>query len=466
MDIDNYFRKEKDSLGEILVPVDTYYGAHTQRAKENFPISGLKLQPDFIKTYAIIKKAAARANLTLKKLDEKKTNAIIQACDEVISGKYLDHFVVDVYQAGAGTSTNMNVNEVIANRANELLGGKKGEYNLVHPNDHLNMSQSTNDTFHTCTHIAVYTTIQEKLLPALKHLQAALEKKSHEFSHIVKIGRTHMQDAVPLTLGQEFSGYVGAISHLIKWVDNISESLLELSIGATAIGTSLNAGSKYVDIVIREINKITKKRFEKSKNFFNASQNQNVEAEVSGVLKSVAIGLSKISNDLILLSSGPNTGLNEIILPAVQPGSSIMPGKINPTIPEMINMVCFQVIGNDAAITEAARSGQLELNVYMPLVAYNLMNSVEILTNAINIFTEKCVKGIKANEKKIKEHLEKNPIIVTALTPYIGYQKAAEIAKEAYEKNKTIKEILLEKRLFTEREIDKILDLTKLVKPY
>jgi len=465
MEADEYFRKEKDSLGEVIVPASAYYGAQSQRAKENFPISGLKLQPDFIKSYAIIKKAAAKANLALKKLDEKLAKAIIQACDELIKGNYLDHFVVDVYQAGAGTCTNMNVNEVIANIANELLGGRKGEYNFIHPNDHVNMSQSTNDTFHTCTHITVHIAIEEKLLPALKKLQLALEKKSQEFSRIIKVGRTHMQDAVPLTLGQEFSGYTGAISHLIKWVHTMSDSLLELSIGGTAVGTGLNAGAKYVDIVVNEINRITNKRFGKSKNFFNASQNQNVEAEVSGVLRSAAIALSKISNDLILLNSGPSAGLGEITLPAVQPGSSIMPGKTNPSVPEMVNMVCFQVIGNDSAITEAARSGQLELNVYMPLVAYNLMNSVEILTNAIDVFAEKCIKGIRANEMRTKEYLEKNPIIITALAPYIDYQKAAEIVKEAYAKNKSVKEILLEKKIFTEKEIDKILDYRKLTNP-
>lgn len=420
---------------------------------------------NFIKSYAIIKKAAAKANLALKKLDEKRADAIMKACDEILKDNYLDQFVVDVYQAGAGTSTNMNVNEVIANIANELLGGKKGEYEFVHPNDHVNMSQSTNDTFHTCTHIAVYKAIVEKILPALKNLQASLDKKSQEFSNIIKVGRTHMQDAVPLTLGQEFSGYSGAISHIIKWVDTMSDSLLELAIGSTAVGTGLSAGEKYVDLVVNEINKSTKRKFRKSKNFFNASQNQNVEAEISGVLRSVAIALNKISNDLILLSSGPNAGLGEITLPAVQPGSSIMPGKVNPSITEMVNMVCFQVIGNDTAIAEAARSGQLELNVYMPLVAYNLMSSVEILTNAINVFTDKCVKGIKADEKKIKENLEKNPIIATVLSPYIGYEKAADIVKEAYQKNKTVKEILLEKRIFTERELERLLDLKKMTNP-
>ncbi len=463
--MEKHFRIERDSLGSIKVPKDAYFGAQTMRAIENFSVSHITQHFEFIQAYAVVKKAAAIANIKLGKLDRKLGIPIIKAAEEIIEGGFRYDFLVDIFQAGAGTSTNMNVNEVIANRANELLGGKKGDYSPIHPNDHVNMSQSTNDTYHATIHIAVYKTIKQSLLPELESLQNDLEKKAKEFHSIVKVGRTHMQDALPITLGQEFSGYVSAVAHAVKRVDTISDPLRELAIGGTAVGTGVNAGKKYPDLVINEINNITKLDFRKSLNFFNASQNQNVEAEVSAALKTVAITLNKIANDFILLSSGPNAGFNEIILPAVQPGSSIMPGKVNPTIPEMLNMVCFKVIGNDITITEAARSGQLELNVYTPVIAYHLLDSINILTNGVRIFRKKCVQGVKVNEKKIKEYLENNPIIATALAPIIGYEKTAEVIKLSYEKNISVRDLIIKMKLIPKEKLDKLFDYKKLVNP-
>ncbi len=456
------FRVEKDVLGEVKVPEDAYYGSWTERAKGNFPISGRRIHPGFIRAYVMVKRSAALANMKIGKLDRKKCDAIVKACNEILAGKLHDQFIVDAFQAGAGTSTNMNVNEVVANRAIEILGGKKGDYSIVHPNDHVNMSQSTNDTFHTVTHISTYLAVRENLLPALETLKKSFEGKAEEFKDIIKVGRTHLQDAVPMTLGQEFGAYASAISHSIKWLQMIVDAMLELSIGGTAVGTSINAGSKYVDAVLDEIRKVTGVSFGKSKNFFNASQNQNVEAEVSAALKSLAVALGKISNDLRLLSSGPRAGIGEITLPEVQPGSSIMPGKINPTIPEMLNMVCFEVIGNDITVAEAAQGGQLELNVFMPIIAFNLLYSVEILTSGIKVFTNKCVNGIGANKKRIEQNLEGNLSLATALVPHIGYKKASEVARKAYLEDKTVRQVCLEMKLLKEKELDKILDMKKL----
>lgn len=458
-------RIEKDSLGRVKVPSEAYFGAQTQRAVENFPISGLRQYEEFIKVYALLKKAASIANMKLRRLERKKGNAIVKAAEEVMTGKLRGEFVVDVFQAGGGTSTNMNLNEVIANRAEELLGGRKGTYRNVHPNDQVNMSQSTNDTYHTVTHIVVYQEIASRLIPALKNLQQSFEKKSREFSSIIKTGRTHLQDAMPLSLGQEFSGYASAISHGIQRLEGIIESLRELAIGGTAVGTGVNSPKGYGDLMVREISRLAGVKFRKSKNFFNALQNQNVEAEVSGALRTVAISLNKISSDFILLSSGPNAGLGEIILPPVQPGSSIMPGKINPSIPEMVNMVCFRVIGNDLTVAEAARAGQLDLNVYLPIIAYCLIDSSKLLTQAVAVFEKKCVRGVKANKKRIQEQLEKNPIIATALSPYIGYEKAAEVVSIAYKKGVSIREVVLQKKLLSKKKLDKILDYRKLVNP-
>jgi fumarate hydratase class II len=430
------FRLEKDFLGSVKVPSEAYYGAQTQRAKENFPISGHTLQKEFFKTYALVKRAAAVANKKIGKLDARIAKAIIKACDEILSGKFSDQFVVDVYQAGAGTSTNMNLNEVIANRASEILGKHKGSY-FVHPNDHVNLSQSTNDTFHTTLHITAYKEIHEKLLPALKNYQKVLNKKIREFAKILKSGRTHLMDAVPLTLGQEFSGFV--IERRIKMLERASKNLLLLPMGGTAVGTGVNASKHFTTLAIKEICRLTGFRFQKDTLRFASMQNLNAELDVSSALRTLAVHFIKVANDIRLLSS---SAIGEIILPAVQPGSSIMPGKINPSIPEMLNMVCFQVIGNDLTITLAAQAGQLELNVFMPVVAYNLLNSIEILSNAVNVFTKKCLSGIKPDKERIKKNLENNPMLLTTLTQKYGYEKVAEVVTEIVEKRKGVSEAL------------------------
>ncbi len=456
-------RQEKDALGAVRVPYNVYYGVQTKRATDNFRISGIRINNNFVKSYAIIKKASAKSNLRLGKLNKKMEKAISKACDELHRGKLISNFVVDVYQAGAGTSTNMNINEIIANRANELLGGRLGKYKFINPHDHINMSQSTNDTFHACVHITAYGMIQNLLLEMDK-LEKTLKQKSNSFKKIVKVGRTHLQDAVPITLGDEFSGYAYSIDECKKHLKTTSYYLLELSLGGTAVGTKISAGEKYSRIIINELNRLTRTKFKKAGNFFCMQQNQNAEIEVSGALKSLSVAVSKISNDIILMSSGPNAGIFEISLPAIQPGSSMMPGKTNPSICEMMNMVCLQVIGNDVTITEAARSGQLELNVYMPLIAHNLLFSVEILTNGIRAFREKCVRGIEPNKRKIKEHLEKNALIATALISHIGYDKTAEIVKRAYKENKSVKEIVLSMKIMPSQKLDKILDTKRLAK--
>jgi len=463
--LNSRFRVERDSLGSIEVPVEAYYGAQTQRAVENFPVSGITLQRKFIRAQAIIKKAAAITHTFTGRLDKAKGEAIVEACSEILEGKFYDEFVVDVYQAGAGTSQNMNVNEVIANRANELLGGEKGDYSFVHPNDHVNMAQSTNDTIHVATHIAALEAIEKELIPVLEDLEEQLEIKAKEFDHILKSGRTHLQDAVPMRLGQEFGGYASMIRHGIRRVRNASNALRELNIGGTAVGTGLNAEPEYIRRVVKEISVLASVEFRNAENMFESTQNMDASVEVSGALKTLAVSLIKIANDLRLLSSGPNTGIAEIVLPPVQPGSSIMPGKVNPVMAEMLNMVAFQVIGNDATITLAGQAGQLELNVMMPVIAYNLIHSIEILTGGVRAFTERCVKGIEANEETCREYLERNPVVVTALSPYIGYDKAAEIAKKAYKERRTVRSIVLEMRLFSEEELEKILDLRRLTEP-
>lgn len=458
------FRIEKDSLGEVKVPADAYYGAQTQRALGNFKISGLKTPLDLVYAYAIVKKAAALANSADNRLDKKAASAIMKAADEILSGTFDDEFILDIYGAEAGTSLNMNLNEVIANRANEILGGKLGQYKPVHPNDHVNMSQSTNDTFPTAMHICSYLLIRKELLPALEHLHNALAKKPDEFSNVVKSGRTHLMDAVPITLGQEFSGYAETISKHIAIIKNSAEGLLEIPIGGTAVGTGLNATPNYIKAVVKEISKEAKAAFRSPNNFFAAMQNCGPAVQVSSALKGVSIDLIKIANDIRLMNSGPVSGFSEITIPALQPGSSIMPGKVNPVIPGVVDMVCFNVIGRDSAITLAAQAGQFELNVMMPLIANNLFFSIKTLSNACNSFAEKCVKGIKANEKKCLEYLERNPIIITALTPYTGYAKAAEVAKKSYASGKSIKEIVLEMGLMDKKELEKILDYKKLTK--
>ena len=465
MNVENkQFRIEKDSLGEVNVPMDAYYGAQTTRARENFPISGIRPHPVFTRSMVFIKRAAAKVNNELGCLDDEKDKAIINATDRIIAGEFQDQFVVDVYQAGAGTSCNMNVNEVIANIAIESLGGEKGDYSVIHPNDHVNFGQSTNDVFPTAMRIAALFLLTE-LFPVVDELADALNEKALAFDDVIKSGRTHLQDAAPIKFSQEFSGYASAVSKAAEKIRSASSALKELGIGGTAVGTGLNTHPDYAQKIIRELREITGLDVRAASNCFEAMQSNAPVAEVSGAVKVLAIELIRIANDLRLLSSGPKTGLAEITLPAVQPGSSIMPGKVNPVMAEMLNMVCFSVIGNDLTITMASQAGQFELNVMMPVMQYKLLDSVSILTNALKVFTNKCVKGIAVNEERCYQYATGSMAIVTALNPYIGYSKAAEVAKESLLSGKSIKKIILEKKLMSEERLDKLLSPLSMTKP-
>ncbi len=455
-------RIEDDVLGPVKVDSSAYYGSETQRAIQNFPISGLRMPRSFIRAYVILKRSAATSNMMIGKLDKKMGTAITHACDEILEGKLSDQFVVDVFQAGAGTSTNMNVNEVITNLAIRLLKGRLGDYSIVHPNDHVNMSQSTNDTFHCATRIAAYAELGSPLLHALERLKKTLAAKSGEFRSVVKIGRTHIQDAVPMTFGQEFSGYSESVGYCISNIRGAMKGLLELPLGGTALGTGINASESYAKHTLSEINKSTKARFFIAKNRFAAMQNEYAELMCGDALKNTAITLNKIANDFRLLSSGPRAGINEIVLPPVQPGSSIMPGKINPSMAEMLSMVCFQVMGCAAVIDEAANSGQLELNIFMPIIAYNLLFSIQILSNGISAFEKRCARGVKVNKDVVKKYVDSSTAVATALSPYIGYAKAAEIAREAYLKNKSIIDVCIERKVMTTDELKRILDPKRL----
>lgn len=450
-------RTERDSLGPVQVPANAYYGPETARAVENFPISGIRPLPEFIRSTVLVKKAAAEANLSLGLLNEKVGQAIVRAADQILKGELLDQFVVDVFQAGAGTSHNMNANEVLANRAIELLGGHRGDYKLVSPHDHVNMGQSTNDMYPTFIRVASVI-LAKPLLEALISLQLALNEKAKEFDHIVKSGRTHLQDAGAIRLGQEFAAWASAVNDDTKRIENSTEKLLELNLGGTAVGTGLNADPKYVELAVANLSRYTGFKFRVARNFAELMQSMADFVEFSGALRTLCVDLTKIANDLRLMSSGPVTGIGEIALPAVQPGSSIMPGKINPSIAEMLNMVCFEIIGNDTTIMMAAQAGQFELNVMMPVIAYDLTQSLMILTNAVAVFTNRLVTGIRANEERSKGLLEKSAGIALALNPFIGYEKAAEVAKEALAKGVPLREVVLEKGLLSVEQLDAILD--------
>lgn len=456
------YRIEKDSMGEVRVPCGAYYGAQTQRAIENFRVSGLRLPFSFIRAQAIIKRAAAIANVSAKKLRADVGLAIIKAAEEVIAGKFADQFPLDVFQAGAGTSQNMNMNEVLANRACEILGGKKGDTTLVHPNDHVNMGQSTNDTIHVAIHIAAYGEIQNKLIPAIEELKEVLATKGEQFDHIVKTGRTHLQDAVPIRLGQEFGAYAAMVGNSLERIKKASDSLLELCLGGTAVGTGLNAVPNYRKHAIAAINEFTGYKFKSADNLFEAMQSFGAVLEVCGALRTLVVDLKKIADDLRLLSSGPRTGLGEIRLPAVQPGSSIMPGKVNPVLAEMLDMVCFHCLGLDQAISAAAQAGQLELNVMMPVIAYDFLQEIEILSGGIRCFAERCVSGIEPDETTCNRFAELSPSVATILSPIIGYNKAAEIAKEALERKMTVRELVMEKGLVDSDRLEKLLDLRRM----
>jgi len=448
-------RKEIDPLGEREIPKDAYYGIQTLRATENFPVSGIKAPLPFITAYVLVKKAAAIANAQVGYLQPKIAEAIIQACDEVLSGKLLDQFVVDVFQAGAGTSFNMNVNEVLANRALEILGKQKGDYKTISPNDHVNMGQSTNDTFPTALHVSVLMALQP-LLSALDALAEAFEELAKKNAHVLKSGRTHLQDAVPVTIGQEFGAYGSAVANACVELRKRQENLYSLALGGTATGTGANTHPKYKKLAIAELARLTGFPLKPAGNNFEALQSHRAMQSVSSGLKELALELIRIANDLRLLASGPTTGLNEITLPPVQPGSSIMPGKVNPVMAECLDMVAFQVVGNDAAVSLAVQAGQLDLNVMTPVIMYNMLFSIKILSNYLPVFTEKCVRGITVDEKRCEQYLEKNPSLATLLAPKIGYLEAAKIAKQAQAENRTVKEVAIEKGLLTLEELEKI----------
>lgn len=457
-------RSEKDSIGVKEIPANVYYGIQTARAAENYPISGMRAHPTLIRAFGMVKQAAAEANKELGLVDDKRADAMIQAAREVQEGKWDKEFVVDVFQAGAGVSFHMNSNEVIANRAVEILGGTLGDYSIVHPNDHVNYGQSTNDVFPTGMRLATLLEL-ERLYPVLDSLVAALEKKGKEFHEILKSGRTHMQDAVPMRLGQEFTAYAGAIRRTKDAIRTASDSLRELGLGGSAVGTGINTHPDYREKAIRNLAAISGQKLAPVDDMRYAMQSNFAMASVSSALRNLALEVIRISNDVRLLSSGPNTGLGEINLPALQPGSSIMPGKINPVMPELAAMVSFQVVGNDAAVAMAVQGGQLELNVMMPTMSYSVMQSITILTNMLRQFTDKCVSGITANKNRCDFYAQATVSLATALNPYIGYAKAAEIAKEAVASGRSIIEIAREKKLLSEKEINEILDPVRMTEP-
>jgi aspartate ammonia-lyase len=459
----NGWRIEKDSMGEIKVPREALYGAQVQRAVENFPISGIKESPTLIKAFVLLKKAAAITNKSLGLLDSEKADAIAGAADEILNGKYHEHFVVDVFQAGAGTSFNMNTNEVLANLACERLGKKRGDH-YIHPNDHVNMGQSTNDTFPTSMRIAARMDLQ-KLYPVLDDLSASLAKKGNEFDGILKSGRTHLQDAVPVRLGQEFNAYAATVSKAKKQIEAAEKLLYALGIGGSAAGTGLNVHPEYPKRIIKEISRETGLEFAPAPDLREAMQSHLPIAAVSGSLKNLALEMTRIVNDLRLLSSGPTTGFGEIVLPPVQPGSSIMPGKVNPVMAEMLNMVCYQVIGNDTTVSLGVQAGQMELNVMMPLMIFNVLLSIQILTNGLNVFRTLCVDGITANPDRCRAYAEKSVGLATILNTYIGYDNASKIAKESVQTGRSIPELILEKELLTQEQLDKILDTMTVTEP-
>ncbi|MBI4298023.1 MAG: aspartate ammonia-lyase [Chloroflexi bacterium] len=454
-------RRERDSLGEKDVPQDALYGIETCRAIENFPISGLKPHPYLVRATVLVKKAAALTNMELGALDERRGRAIVQAADEVLSGQWLDQFVVDPYQSGAGVSHHMNTNEVLANRAIEILGGRRGDYSVVHPHDHVNRSQSTNDVFPTSARLACRTLLEE-LLPVIRDLSLALEGKAQEFDGIVKSGRTHWQDAVPIRLGQEFAAYAGTVERNRRRLEAAGESLLELNLGGTAVGTGINTHPRYAQEAVKRLSELSGLPLRRAPDPIEATQNQDAFLHVSSALKVLAMDQIKMNNDLLFMSCGPMTGIAEVELPPLQPGSSIMPGKVNPVMLEVLNMICFQVTGNDGAIAMATGAGNLELNVYMPLMAHNLLMSLSLLKNGLRVFTERCVRGIRADETRCQYYFERSPGLVTALSPRIGYEVAAEIARDAVAQDKGVRELALERGLITEKEADELLSPKRL----
>ncbi|MGD8881272.1 MAG: class II fumarate hydratase [Desulfobacterales bacterium] len=448
------YRKEKDTMGTVMVPETAYYGPQTQRAADNFPIGSLKLPTSFNRALALLKKCAASVNEKLGLLDSKLADAIATAAQEVIDGQLDDQFVVNVFQTGSGTSTNMNMNEVLACRANEILTGKRSGKSPIHPNDHVNLGQSSNDVIPSVIHIAAFVSIRERLIPSLHLLQQSLAKKAKEFAAIHKIGRTHLQDAVPMLLGQEFSGYARQIELGIKRITAAEDRLCELALGGTAVGTGVNSHPEFAARVIALLSSQTNISFHEAANHFEAQAAQDAAVETSGVLKTLAVSLVKVANDLRWLASGPRCGIGEINLPSLQPGSSIMPGKVNPVIPEAVIQVAAQVMGNDTTIMMAGQAGNFELNVMLPVTAYNLLQSIDLLASAAGVFAEKCIDGISANAETCASYIEKSLALVTGLVPKIGYDQAAAVSKKAYETGRSIREVLLEEKILSEKEFN------------
>ena len=458
------YRVEKDSIGKKNVPEDVYYGVQSLRAAENFHITGLNMHPEIINSLAYIKKAAAITNCEIGLLDKKVAQAIVQACDEILAGELHRDFIVDPIQGGAGTSLNMNANEVIANRAIELLGGQKGDYSIVNPNDHVNCGQSTNDVIPTAgkmTSLRLLKNLKKELL----RLHKALTAKASEFNHVIKMGRTQMQDAVPIRLGQEFHAYSVAIMRDIRRMDKAMDEMRTLNMGGTAVGTGINADEMYLKRIVPNLSEVSDMDFVQAFDLIDATQNLDPFVAVSGAIKACAVTLSKIANDLHLMSSGPRAGFNEINLPAKQNGSSIMPGKVNPVIPEVVNQVAFNIIGNDVTITMAAEAGQLELNAFEPIVFYCLFQSIDTLAYAVQTFVDNCVSGITANETRCRYLVENSVGIITAICPHVGYQKAADIAKKALQTGESVRSLILAEGLLAEDELDKILDPIHMTEP-
>jgi len=452
------FRKEQDSMGTVTVPEDAYYGAQTQRAVENFTISGLTFSRSFIKALGLIKKHAARVNRDLGLLDKTLADSIITAAQEVAHGNHDNQFVLDIFQTGSGTSTHMNANEVIAGRANEILTGVRGGKEPVHPNDHVNICQSSNDVIPSALHISTLTRIRERLIPAAGKLQRSLQSKAAEFMDVAKIGRTHLQDAIPITLGQEFSGYARQIELAVERLESVEKRLGEITLGGTAVGTGSNTHPEFATKVIEGIAEETGCPFTKTANHFEAQAGRDAIVEVSGVLKTIAVGLTKIANDMRWLSSGPRCGVGEINLPSLQPGSSFMPGKVNPVIPEAVLQVAAQVIGNDATITLAGQAGNFDLNAMLPVIAYNVLQSIDLLASSADALAEKCIEGITANVETCRANVEKSLALSTALAPAIGYDRAADVAKKAYEQGKTVRQTALEMKVLPEQQINSLID--------
>ena len=459
------YRTEKDTMGDIQVPSDRYWGAQTQRSLQNFKIGTDHFPREMIRALGVLKKAAAIANMELGLLSKEKCTLIVSAAEEVIEGKLDDHFPLVVWQTGSGTQTNMNANEVIANRANEITGSPRGTKNPIHPNDDVNMAQSSNDTFPTAMHIAAAEQIVHHLIPSLTLMRDGLKNKSDDFADIIKIGRTHLMDATPLTLGQEFSGYVSQLTHNIERLNRVIGGLYELALGGTAVGTGLNTHPKFANLAAEKIAEITSLPFISSSNKFESLASHGALVETSGVLKTLACDLMKIANDIRLLASGPRCGIGEIRIPANEPGSSIMPGKVNPTQTEAMTMVCAQVIGNDVAVSIGGASGHFELNVFKPLIIFNVLNSIRLLGDACKSFHENCVIGIEPDKEIIKRHLENSLMLVTALNPHIGYDNAAKIAKHAYTKGTTLKESAQELNILKKEDFDKIVRPEDMIAP-